>query len=423
VFSLPEELSKLQSQSMLKVRRITFFITILSVFIVHSSYHYQVFSSPGQQTLDDKIKSETKKLDDIKTDIAQREAKYKLQKDQEQSIFKDLRAIEEKESELNQQLKVIDLNVQKNEIQLQDLDKKVADLNKSIEQQKQIFALRLHGLYKLGRHSSQKILLSSKSYSDMIFRFKLIKLVAEEDRKMIFNFNNLKTELKKKGSELELVNQQLATLSENLFKTRQELKQKKFEKSNLLQKIQMEKEIAQKTIDELKKYEKDLSSLLDTLNLSKNRVIRSDEKKILYQHAGNFQSMKGKLSYPVNGKIISSFGPKKHPQFDIYTQQNGIDFSADFGSPVKAVYGGTVVFANWFKSYGNLVIIDHLGGYYTLYAHLSDMTVKQGTLIEEGAIIGNVGDTGSLSGPVLYFELRHNNVPMNSIGWFRTRSK
>jgi len=377
--------------------------------------------SADTMSLDEKIALESKRLDNIKMEIAQREAEYKIKNQKERSIFEDLRKLNESEKELNQRLKVLQLKIKKNEGELEKLNKEMSELQSAIEKQKVVLANRYRGLYKLGRLSYSKILLSSKSYSDFIYRYKLLKLVSEEDRKIISNYYDYIRRLEEKSEGLKTINNQLVQLSENLYGTKEGLKEKKREKTELLLSIKREKKTALKVLNELKEYQKDLTKLLKYLNIHKSKVIRGEEERILYSHFGDFPTRKGKLSYPVDGKVVLGFGRVKHSKFNIYTQHNGIDFKADYGSDVKAVYGGTVVFAKWFKSYGNLVIIDHFGGYFTLYAHLSEIFVSQGALVEEGAVIGKVGDTGSLKGPILYFELRYKNNPLNAMKWFKRR--
>ena len=101
------------------------------------------------------------------------------------------------------------------------------------------------------------------------------------------------------------------------------------------------------------------------------------------------------------------------------TFRNGVDIEGGEGKDVAAVYGGHVIYTGWFKGYGNLIILDHDNEYYTLYAHIADIQVKEGDDVQQGQRIGTVGDTGSLEGPRLYFEVRHQGKPQNPEQWLR----
>ena len=120
---------------------------------------------------------------------------------------------------------------------------------------------------------------------------------------------------------------------------------------------------------------------------------------------------------PVEGPIVTSFGKYKHPTFNVYHFQSGIDIQAKEGSPIRAVYDGKVVYAGWFKGYGNIIIIDHGEGYYTLSAHALSLSKEVGTVVKSDEIVGVVGNTGSLKGPGLYFEIRHHGKPIDPAGW------
>lgn len=132
-----------------------------------------------------------------------------------------------------------------------------------------------------------------------------------------------------------------------------------------------------------------------------------------------FAARKGKLAPPADGPVSVGFGKVVNPKFNTVTVQNGIDIEAPAGAPVHAVAPGRVVHAGWFKGYGNLVIVDHGGGYHTLVAHLATMRTAQGEDVDAGSVLGTVGDSGSLKGPYLYFELRERGKPIDPRAWLR----
>lgn len=115
-----------------------------------------------------------------------------------------------------------------------------------------------------------------------------------------------------------------------------------------------------------------------------------------------------------------NYGPQRHPRFGTITVNNGIEISANQGADVNAVADGTVVFAEWFKGYGRLVILSHSGGYYTLYAHDSQIMVARGDSVRQGQVIARAGDTGgTLNQPTVYFEIRYKDQPIDPMTWLR----
>lgn len=136
-----------------------------------------------------------------------------------------------------------------------------------------------------------------------------------------------------------------------------------------------------------------------------------------------FSLQKGRLMPPVPGKIISRFGIRQTGDYKSFTFQSGIDIRGEQGEPVRSVFKGNVVYAQWLKGYGNMVIIDHGENYYTLYAHLHEMFRKTGDAVDTGEVIATVGDTGSLKGVRLHFELRHHGKPVDPLEWLNKEHK
>ncbi len=108
---------------------------------------------------------------------------------------------------------------------------------------------------------------------------------------------------------------------------------------------------------------------------------------------------------------MAPFGRQVHPRFGTETFRRGVEIEADEGAAIRAVYPGIVVYRGWLKGYGNLIILDHGEGYYTLYAHASELLVEEGDRVGAGQVIARVGETGAWGGPRLYFEVRYQGRP------------
>ena len=122
---------------------------------------------------------------------------------------------------------------------------------------------------------------------------------------------------------------------------------------------------------------------------------------------------------PVNGVIISRFGPARNNDDKTFTFQSGIDIRVDRGEPVVSVFRGRILFAEWLRGYGNLIIINHGENYYTLYAHIEELFKKKGDWVETGEVVATAGDTGSIKGACLHFEVRHHGKPVDPLKWLK----
>jgi septal ring factor EnvC (AmiA/AmiB activator) len=132
-------------------------------------------------------------------------------------------------------------------------------------------------------------------------------------------------------------------------------------------------------------------------------------------------AQRGQLPWPTDGRIVAAFGPQVHPRFGTEVLRRGVDIEAAEGAPIRAVFAGTVLYRGWLRGYGNLIVLDHGEGYYTLYAHASEILVDDGDAVRAGQRIARVGDTGSVEGPRLYFEVRYQGRAEDPQAWLRRR--
>lgn len=127
--------------------------------------------------------------------------------------------------------------------------------------------------------------------------------------------------------------------------------------------------------------------------------------------------LRGTLPWPARGEVLQGFGPRRHARFGTLVPHNGIAIAAPAGADVRAIVDGKVIFADWFQGYGRTVILDHGAGFMTVQSHLSAVIVSVGQDIRQGQLLGLVGDSGSLEGVRLYFEIRREGTPEDPEGW------
>ncbi len=126
---------------------------------------------------------------------------------------------------------------------------------------------------------------------------------------------------------------------------------------------------------------------------------------------------RSRLPWPLDGPVLTRFGMQRHPQFGTMVYRRGIEIQAHEGESVRAVRDGQVAYADWYKGYGKLMILDHGNGFYTLYGNLSRLDLNKGAQRCRGQVIGLAGDTGSLKGSKLYFEIRRNGEAQDPLVW------
>ena len=151
-------------------------------------------------------------------------------------------------------------------------------------------------------------------------------------------------------------------------------------------------------------------------------IIRESSRTDDYSARG-FGQLKGRLPWPSEGRLAIPYGSQRDQQFDTLVFRNGINIQTDPSSDARAVYAGKVIFAEWFKGFGQLVIINHGSGYHTLYGNLSEIFSHVGDIIKENQIIGKVVTSGILNAPGLYFEVRYKGKPLDPVQWLKRKKR
>lgn len=327
----------------------------------------------------------------------------------EQEIIEGLNEIDYTLNKARLKVRTIHLEINNLEDGINKLERDREDLSDKITFNRNYAGKRLKALYKmkmLGR-------LDAADMPTTVFDF----FLQQNSMKRIIVSDYAFIEKQREGyKELELLEEKLElemkakTELEEEYKDQIRIKQQESYKRELILKdIRKKKRLSLAAIESLKQAAIKLDQEISTLKTSKELVFDHD----------SFAGLKGRLLKPVKGKIISRFGPSKSKDHKIFTFQKGIDIRVERGEPVKSVFKGKVMFAEWLMGYGNLLIINHGENYYTLYAHVEEMFKKKGETVETGEVIATAGDTGSIKGLCLHFEVRHHGKPINPMKWFK----
>jgi septal ring factor EnvC (AmiA/AmiB activator) len=295
-------------------------------------------------------------------------------------------------------------------------------------------------MYKQGRFGYVRMLLSADDFSVAGRRLKYLSAVAGQDQRLMHSYSAALAELAEKRAELTRYKAEVAEAKLKATATRNQIAEEQRKRRVLLASVREEKAGHLAAIKELEKSAKDLQALIARLQSEEERQRRAartpprresprgegtggkEKEEVPDIHDdGRFSRLKGKLPWPTAGSLASTFGRQEHPRFRTVTFNRGIEIAAPEGRGFVAVADGTVIYADWFKGYGRLIILDHSGGYFTLYAHASEILARPGDSVSRGQMIGKVGDTGSLEGPQLYFELRHKGKPQDPLAWLQPR--
>ena len=262
---------------------------------------------------------------------------------------------------------------------------------------------RLRTLYRLSREDRVSRLVSAKDFATLVKRERGLSALVQTDLNQlealakISRYQHLTAARVDRLLDTAQTIEAAVRLEQMLAKSRRE----RF--AELLATTNAEQKRVSRVIAELEREEKQLANFVGEMKSSAT---------------SGFRSRKGHLPFPVVGGLVEvGFGKVVNPRFNTVTVQKGLDIRSALGKRVLSVGEGKVAFSGWLKGYGNLVILDHGGGYHSLYAHLAQSLVEAGNEVEEGEEIASVGDTGSLKGAFLYFEIRKQGQAIDPAPW------
>jgi murein DD-endopeptidase MepM/ murein hydrolase activator NlpD len=260
---------------------------------------------------------------------------------------------------------------------------------------------------------------SAASFPDLLQRGAFLNRILHQDERLVAEVDRRQSEVAGKLSWLQMKQEELAKLQEE--KEREELEHEalKKERERKLAQLRNQRAAHEKAAKELESSAARLESVLAELERKRQEALKNQSEALTALDRKNFGANRGKLPWPAQGKILTGFGRQEHPKYRTVTMSKGIDIAAPPGSPVQVVADGVVDLAQWLSGYGQTVIVNHGNGYYTVYAHLASVTVKVGHPVALGEKLGTVGETGSLKGPCLHFELRAGGAPQDPVSWLR----
>ncbi len=282
-------------------------------------------------------------------------------------------------------------------------------VNQSMAKDQVYASRRLNALYRMHMMGSLEMAGPPASLFDLFVKQNAMKQVVTSDFTLLESQSRDLDKLTRLETDLAHQLAAKAALEGELALQIRIKKKESAKKAIILKGIQEKKKMSQAALASLKSSAKALDATLNAMGLRGSAALDDT----------SFSKQRGRLPIPARGKIISTFGTVKNGDYKSFTFQSGIDIRVERGEPVRSVFKGEVMFAQWLKGYGNLMIINHGDNYYTLYAHVEEVFKKKGETVGAGEVIATAGDTGSIKGLCLHFEVRHHGKPMNPMNWLK----
>ncbi|MEZ4272571.1 MAG: peptidoglycan DD-metalloendopeptidase family protein [Myxococcota bacterium] len=326
--------------------------------------------------------------------------------DQEHSVLADLERIDRRLTATQEHLNATQLRRDQLKDRLAKLEAELAATQVRQREAYERYRKRVRALARRPAGARGVLLGQMQSMGDYLATTRVLRVIAKYDKGLHAAYVQQTESLRRLEEELSSQRQTVEASLVSLQADRDALAKDRQDRLALLRRLTSEKELQRLAATEKSQARKALAKMVGKL----------EPKGVL---SSRFQSNRGMLPWPVEGPITARFGQQLEQVYGTVTSHNGLDFQVKNGAAVHVVSDGRVAFADWLKGYGQVVIVDHGDHYHSLMAHLRTIDVKVGDTVKRGATVGYAGDTGSLRGNVLYFEIRHRGMPVDPALWLR----
>jgi len=341
----------------------------------------------------------------------------------ERALFEELDRTDRQLQQKGRELKGLQERLRISMERLQSLRKEIGLTHAQLDQIQGLLRRRVRAIYKQGRFGYVRALLSADDLSSGGRRIKYLTVIANQDQRMVAAYTATIETLQARRTDLERSKLELVESQKAVAAKREEILEEQRTRRRLLAMVQEQKKGHLAAIRQLELAARELQDLIGRLQgearaqRGRRPALDPTPERPPPEGRGPFALLKGRLPWPTSGTLASSFGRQEHPRYKTVTFNRGVEINAPQGQKILAVSDGSVLYADSFKGYGRLIVLDHGEGYYTVYAHAAEILVRIGDRVAKGQSIGLVGDTGSVTGSQLYFEVRHRGRPQDPLAW------
>jgi septal ring factor EnvC (AmiA/AmiB activator) len=327
------------------------------------------------------------------------------------------RAILEQLEEVDRRLQTVsrDRNTARRDVdsarrRLREIEPNLEVARKEHSRTQKALAARAVALYRGGEIGPVRVVFSATSLPDLLSRANMLRVLVRHDAQLVTRFGEESDRLESLQDQASLAVRDREDGGARLTRLVAELKVERRGKGEILVRLRKDRTSERRLLLELEQAAQALEETIRTLGA------RADRGGAGVPVSG-FAGRRGQLAPPVVAKVTEHFGRVVDPEYQTATFRSGVDFAADAGTSVRSVAPGIVRFSGWFRGYGRIVIVDHGDAFHSISGHLDEIYVEVGNPVEEGQALGTVGETGSLGGPSLYFELRKGGEPVDPEPW------
>lgn len=393
------------------------------IIILLTIFSGLVWGQRAQKDFEKELKEQNSAIQSLRNEIEATKKRIQSEGKKEKSSARRVSNLSEEISLLQRLLKEIDKEEKLLAADISRTEKQIKKSETELDTLRVRYSRRLTKMYKKGQLSNLEKILSSTSWRQAVYRTKYLKIISDIDQKTHDTIRSLLVEIGKQKLGLETVLRKKRKLKRDRKQTLSSLRNKKRKEQRELAKIRQSQKELKIYLTEKQAGVIQLETIIKKIQDDIDRAER--EARIRQQQQAlqskSFPKLKGQLAWPAEGRVITKFGRQWNPKLKTTTENPGIDIKGKPGSEVQAVLGGIVTTITFIRGFGTTIIIDHGSGFYTVYSHVTNVQTNQDSQVRAGDVIAYMGDSGSINGSQLHFEIYGQGVKLNPEKWLRKR--
>ena len=392
-------------------------LIIQTIFLIFSCQF--IIAQSDERDYDEELKYQNDAINALKTEINQLRLKIKTAESRERSASTRISSLDEEISLTAKLIRSLKSEEEKTRSRILQLKSDILKNENELESLRARYKKRVVNSYRKGRLTDLEKVFSSTTWRQAIYRTQYLKIISDIEKKLTNKIERLLIQISQQKLELEAVLRNNLKLVRDKQQQISSYRNMRIDREKELNRIRNDKKALSNYIEEKEAGVIQLESIIKKVLEDKARFER--ELRIRKQQEAlktkSFKALKGQLPWPAEGRIIAKFGRQWNSKLKTTTENPGIDIKGQPGSPIRTVLGGVVTTITYIRGYGTTIIVDHGGGFYTVYSHVTNIQTVVDGQVQNGDIIAYMGDSGSINGSKLHFEIWGKGQKLDPEKW------
>ena len=373
----------------------------------------------SQRDYNEELRYQNDAINKMKKEIEELSSKLRKANINETTTSKRITNLDEEIALVNKLIQSLKKEETSNRNKVNVLKDRIKTKEDELELLRTRYEQRIINTYQKGRVSDLEKVLSSTSWRQAVYRTQYLKIISSIEQKMTKDIENILLAINKDKLKLESLLRQSISLKRDKQKQMTSLRKMRIKREKELNRIRQDKSALANYMQEKSAGVKQLESIIkkvleDKARFEREERIRQQQKALKTKE---FNLLKGQLPWPTEGRVISKFGKQWNSRLKTTTDNPGIDIKGQPGSPIRSTMSGVVTTITYIRGYGTTVIIDHGGGFYTVYSHVTNIQTQVDSEVRSGDVIAYMGDSGSVNGSKLHFEVWGKGQKLDPEKW------